>query len=208
MGRPLLSPLVRWALAIAAPAVVASRPDPIGAMRGGGRSTTERGSRVRRGLVALQVAVSLVLITCAGLLGRSLQKLESQDFGVAIAGRYVVNLSPSLACLGLYGVTAYTVATRTREIGIRMAIGASRPRVLRTLLTGALWQLAMGVAIGVPAALVAARLLESQLFGVTSRDPLVLGSAIALLVATALAAAAVPSARAATMDPVRALRVD
>ena len=113
-----------------------------------------------------------------------------------------------LACLGLYGVTAYSVARRTREIGIRMAIGASGPNVLRTVLRGAMSQLAIGVVIGVPLALLAGRYLEAQLFGVTSQDPLVLAGAVVLLAFSALVAAIVPAARAAMMNPVRALRLE
>jgi predicted permease len=431
----------------AVPALIASRSDPIDAMRGAGRTAGERGTRVRQSLIALQVAISLVLITCAGLLGRSLQNLEAQDFGFQIESRYVVTLAPSLtavspdelgslyaamrerlrripgvvnaafslyapmsgdnwaslitvdghapterliaswnrvspgyfdtigtpvvrgrafderdkpgtklvavisqafarkffgdadpigrrigftdskgtgarelevvgvvgdakyqdgrrppyvtffmpflqqtsrsralegagnrldrshypqaveihttgvlqgleadvrralaevdrritarsvvamdeqvagafnlerlisrltvafgsvalllACLGLYGVTAYSVTRRTREIGIRMAVGASRPRVLRTILRSALVQLAVGVAVGLPAAFTAGRLLQSQLFGVSGHDPLVVSGGLLLLAMSALVAAWIPAHRAATMDPVSALR--
>ena len=113
-----------------------------------------------------------------------------------------------LACLGIYGVTAHAVARRTREIGIRMAVGASRPRVLLTILRGAVWQLAVGVLVGLPAAFFAARLLETTLYGVSTHDPLVLGSGLALLTLAVLAAALIPARRAARMDPVRALRVE
>lgn len=113
-----------------------------------------------------------------------------------------------LACLGIYGVTSYSVTRRTREIGIRMALGASRARVLTTVLRGALVQLALGVALGVPAALATARLLQSTLFGVDPMDPLVLGAGLVVLTLAATAAAVVPAHRAATMAPVRALRVE
>jgi predicted permease len=427
-----------------APAVVGSRTDPIEAMRGAGRSTAERGQRVRRGLVALQVALSLVLVTCAGLLGRSLTRLESQDFGFQRAGRYLVDLAPLgsipqdrlqalyaamqdrlgrvpgvtnvayslyspmsgdnweapvtvegrppterlsaswnrvspryfetigtplvrgraitehdgpgsrpvtvvsrafarkffgdedpigrhvgfgtdpasrvieivgvvgdakyadgweapramfflpflqrsgghtmhdrteldrshypaameiqvvgatanlehdiraalaevdrritvedvisqgeqidrqfaldtltarltgafggmallLACLGLYGVTAYNVTRRTREIGIRMAVGASAPEVLRTVLRGALAQLGLGVLIGLPATYIAGRLLQAQLFDVDAHDPIIMLAAVGVLAAAAIAASLLPARRAAAMDPVRALRVE
>ncbi len=92
--------IVTGALFGAAPAVVGSRSDPIEALRGASRTTSERGGRIRGVLIALQVALSLVLMTCAGLLGRSLQQLEAQDFGVAIDSRYVVTLAPSLTMVG------------------------------------------------------------------------------------------------------------
>jgi predicted permease len=433
------------------PAIVGSRSDPIDALRGAGRTTEERGRRLRRSLIVLQVALSLVLIACAGLLGRSLHRLQSQDFGFQIEGRYVVALAPSfstvageqlqsvyaripeslnhipgvrnvafslyapmsgdnwssgivveghgtserlfaswnrvspryfdtigtplvrgrtfderdkpgsplvaiatesfarkffgdadpigrrvgftdrrgggvpqieivgvvgdakyqngrrapnptfflpflqqaqqaaatlsdgavvgldrshyaqavelvtsgpvpgleaeirrtladvdrritvrsvisideqvarafnmerliarltvafgsvallLACLGLYGVTAYSVSRRTREIGVRMAIGASRGRVLIDVLRGATVQVAVGIAIGLPAAFVAGRLLESQLFGTSARDPVILAGGTFLLLLSALAAALIPARRAASMDPVKALRAE
>jgi predicted permease len=430
------------------PAVIASHSDPIDAMRGAGRTTAERGSRIRRSLVALQVAMSLVLVTCAGLLGRSLLNLQRQDFGFRTESRYVATLAPSLAsvpsdqlqslyarmherllkvpgvanaafslygpmsgdnwssgivveghstaerlsaswnrvspryfdtigtpllrgrafderdrpgsprvtvvnetfarsffgdadpigrrigfrsgpqagvpeyeivgvvgdakyqdakvpayrtfflpflqeggstaaagatvkldrshyphaieiltagqapalesevrraltevdrrliiqmlitmddqvamhfnierliarlaitfsgvalllsCLGLYGVTAYSVTRRTREIGIRMAIGATRTRVVTTILRSALFQLAMGLLIGVPAAVAAGRLLQSTLFEVKGSDPLVLCAGVTVLTVASVVASLVPAGRAASVDPVRALRTE
>jgi macrolide transport system ATP-binding/permease protein len=436
--------LVTGALFGAAPAIVGSRTDPIDALRGASRTTGDQGGRLRGSLISLQVALSVVLITCAGLLGRSLQKLETQDFGVAIESRYVVALAPSLtmvgpeelpsiyarmqerlvqipgvvntafslyapmsgdnwsarivvegldpaegafaswnrvspryfdtvgtpllrgrafserdragsplvaivtqsfarkffgdadpigrrigqtvpeieivgvvrdakyqdgrrapremfflpylqetsdsraravamgikidrshypqaielhtsgalpalerevrralaevdrritvrslismdeqvagafnmdrliarltvafgavalllACLGLYGVTTYSVARRTREIGLRMAVGASWPRVVGTILRAALVQVAAGVAIGLPAAFIAGRFLQARLFGVTAHDPLVISVALALLALSAAIAALLPAGRAAAMDPVMALRIE
>jgi macrolide transport system ATP-binding/permease protein len=113
-----------------------------------------------------------------------------------------------LACLGLYGVTAYAVTRRTREIGIRMAVGASHSQVLATILRGALLQVAIGVAIGIPALFLAARFLRSTLFGVSEYDPAVLVTALAALGLSAVVAALIPARRAATMDPVTALRVE
>jgi predicted lysophospholipase L1 biosynthesis ABC-type transport system permease subunit len=113
-----------------------------------------------------------------------------------------------LACLGLYGVTTYSVTRRTREIGIRMAVGASRPSVLGTILRGALLQLTVGIAIGLPAAFAAGRFLQSRLFGVTAQDPVVMAGALAVLGLSATLAALLPARRAAAMDPVRALRVE
>ncbi|HEY7500262.1 MAG TPA: ABC transporter permease [Vicinamibacterales bacterium] len=111
-----------------------------------------------------------------------------------------------LACLGLYGVTAYWVARRTREIGIRVAIGATRGRVLGTVLRGALWQLGVGLAIGVPAAIGAGRLLQSQLYEVSGRDVVVLSGGVIVLALCGVAAALIPARRAASLDPISALR--
>jgi macrolide transport system ATP-binding/permease protein len=113
-----------------------------------------------------------------------------------------------VAALGLYGVTAYAVARRTREIGVRMALGADRSRVLADVLRGALAQTGLGLLIGVPLALVATGALASLLFGVTARDPMVFAQASLVLLLSAAVAAVLPARRAASIDPARALRTD
>jgi macrolide transport system ATP-binding/permease protein len=113
-----------------------------------------------------------------------------------------------LACVGLYGVTAYSVARRTSEIGIRMALGADRTSVVGLVLRGALVQLGLGLAIGIPAALAGGRLLAAQLYGVKSYDPVILGLAAVVLAACALLAGFVPARNAASIDPMRALRTE
>ena len=113
-----------------------------------------------------------------------------------------------LACVGLYGVTAYSVARRTSEIGIRMMLGANRASVLRLVLQGALIQLALGLVVGIPVALAGGHLLSSQLYGVKTHDPMVLGLAAAVLAASALAAGFVPARRAASIEPMQALRTE
>ena len=113
-----------------------------------------------------------------------------------------------LACVGLYGVTAYGVAQRTNEIGIRMALGADRRNVLALLLRAALAQLSWGLAIGIPAALAGGHLLASQLYGVKSYDPEILGLAAVVLVACAIFAASIPARRATRVDPLVALRYE
>ena len=113
-----------------------------------------------------------------------------------------------LACLGLYGVTSYAVSRRTREIGIRMAIGATRVEVVRSVIRGALGQLAVGLAIGVPAALGVARLLQSQLYGIGIYDPMSFLGALVLLGASAVLASFIPARRASSLDPIRALRIE
>ena len=113
-----------------------------------------------------------------------------------------------LACVGLYGVTAYSVVRRTNEFGIRMAIGANRANVVGLVLRGAMLQLGLGLAIGIPVALAAGRLLSNQLFGVNSYDPAILGLAAAVLSACTLLAGFIPARRAASIDPIQALRVE
>ncbi len=444
IGFAIGASLVTGAVFGAAPAIVGSRSDPIDALRGGSRTTGERGGRIRASLMALQVALSLVLITCAGLLGRSLQKLEAQDFGVQIGGRYVATLAPSLtivspeelpsmyarvqerllripgvmnagfslyapmsgdnwstliaveghdsserysaswnrvspgyfdtvgtplvrgrtfdgrdhrtsplvaivsqsfarkffgnadpigrrlgqsipeieivgvvgdakyqdgrrapretffvpylqetsesraravamgikidrshypqaivihargpvtglesevrraladvdrritvrsivpmaeqvarafnlerliarlavafgvvalilSCVGLYGLTAYSVSRRTREIGVRVAVGASRSRVVATILRGTLLQLSAGLAAGLAGAFGVGQLLQARLFGVSGHDPFVLAAGLLLLGVSAVLAAFLPARRAAGMEPIQALRVE
>jgi predicted permease len=113
-----------------------------------------------------------------------------------------------VAAIGLYGVTSYAVARRTREIGVRMALGADRSRVLADVLRGALAQTGVGLLIGLPAALLATGALASLLFGVTSRDPMVFAQAALVLVLATALAAVLPARRAASIDPARALRMD
>jgi predicted permease len=117
-------------------------------------------------------------------------------------------LATLLAVVGLYGVLAFVVARRTREIGIRMALGAERGGVIRLVLGEMLLLLVLGVGAGVAAAFGGGRLVESQLFGVQAREPLVFALSAFVLLAAALAAGLVPAWRASRIDPVRALRYE
>jgi predicted permease len=111
-----------------------------------------------------------------------------------------------LASIGLYGVTAYAVARRQSEIGIRMALGASRGGVLSMIVRTALSQAAIGLAVGLPLTFAAGRLLQHTLYQTSSFQPLVLLAVTALLLASALVAAVIPARRAASIDPMQALR--
>lgn len=111
-----------------------------------------------------------------------------------------------LAAIGLYGITSHHVARRTSEIGIRMALGADRRRVLVMVLRRALAQTAIGLAIGLPAALVAGRFLSNQLYGVSAHDPAVVVAALVVLALVAVIAGVIPARRAASIDPIKALR--
>jgi len=113
-----------------------------------------------------------------------------------------------LASVGLYGVMSYLVARRTAEIGVRMALGATQASVLAMVLRGALWQVLLGVGLGIPAALVAGRLMASQLYGVGSYDALALTGATLVLALCASAAGFLPARRAASVDPMEALRAE
>ena len=111
-----------------------------------------------------------------------------------------------LAAVGLYGVMAYTVEQRTSEIGLRMALGAGRGGVVRMVLGGAFSQVAVGLALGIPAAIAAGRLVTDQLFGVRPWDPVRLTVATLLLCVAALLASLIPASRAASVEPMVALR--
>jgi len=111
-----------------------------------------------------------------------------------------------LACIGIYGITAYSVSQRTNEIGIRMALGAQPGRVLRMVLGEAWWIAALGVAAGLAGALAAGRLIASMLYGLKPWDPATLAGAAVLLLGVALGASWIPARRAAGVDPMRALR--
>ena len=113
-----------------------------------------------------------------------------------------------LAAVGLYGVTAYTVARRTNEIGIRMALGADRAKVVGYILRGALLRVSIGLALGFPLAVLAGRLISSQLYDVSFWDPAALAVAAGALGLSALAAALIPASVAASISPVTALRTE
>jgi predicted lysophospholipase L1 biosynthesis ABC-type transport system permease subunit len=111
-----------------------------------------------------------------------------------------------LASVGLYGVLGYAVARRTAEIGLRLALGATRRAVLRSVLQQSMRIVGIGLAIGLPATTLLSRPLDGLLFGVAPYDPRILAGAVICLVAVGLAAAAVPALRAARVDPLVALR--
>ena len=111
-----------------------------------------------------------------------------------------------IACVGLYGTVSYNVARRTGEIGIRMALGAQRSRVVRMVLREVLVLVAGGLAIGMASALGTSRFVASFLYGLNANDPLTLALAVITLLSTALAAAYAPARKASRVDPMLALR--
>ena len=113
-----------------------------------------------------------------------------------------------LAAIGLYGVTAYSVAQKTNEIGIRMALGADRYKVMRLVLSGAFLRVSLGLLLGLPLAVAAGKLISAQLYGVAWWDPLALGVATCALAVCSFIAAIVPANRAAAIAPMNALRIE
>jgi predicted permease len=117
-------------------------------------------------------------------------------------------LALALAAIGLYGLMSYNVALRTREIGVRLALGARPSRVMRMIIGGAVRMVAIGVIIGLPLAWMASRLIARLIFGVSTTDPATIAAAIAILGSVGLVAAAIPARRAAAVDPVTSIHVE
>jgi putative ABC transport system permease protein len=140
--------------------------------------------------------------TLQTLLGDSVSepRFRSAVFGLFATAALV------LVATGILGVLAYSVARRTREIGVRMALGAQRGAVLRHVVGQALWMTAAGLAVGLVAALALTRLLSRFLFDVRPSDPVTFVAAAMVLTSAAILASYVPARRAATVDPLTALR--
>jgi predicted permease len=113
-----------------------------------------------------------------------------------------------LAAVGLYGITSYTVARRTSEIGLRMALGADRGKVVRLVLRGAFAQVGLGLTLGIPFTLLGAHFMREQLYGVRSYDPLSIALAVVVLAGAAAFAGFIPARRAASIEPMEALRIE
>jgi ABC-type antimicrobial peptide transport system permease subunit len=135
------------------------------------------------------------------------RNLDQQRTVAQMTGLFGI-LALILAAVGLYGVTAYAVERRTGEIGVRMALGADRSDVMKLVLRGAFLQILLGLAIGIPVAVGCSRLIAAKLYEVKGWDPLVLGVAIVTLATCAFFASIIPARRAASINPVRALRIE
>jgi putative ABC transport system permease protein len=127
---------------------------------------------------------------------------------LALLTTFFATLALILACIGLYGVMAYRVTRRTREIGIRIAVGASRQRVVWMMVRETLLLVTIGAALGTLASLAANRYVAGQLFGVTPRDPVAIVAALSVLGIVTMVAGYVPARQASRIDPVRALRAE
>jgi len=113
-----------------------------------------------------------------------------------------------LSAIGIYGVMSYAISARRREIGIRMALGAERRGVIAMVMRGAIVQTALGLAIGIPIAFLCVRFVKAQLYEITNADAGVMAVAIITLAAAACVAGMIPARRAASTDPVQALRTE
>jgi predicted permease len=127
---------------------------------------------------------------------------------LSLLATFFASLALTLACIGLYGVMAYRVVRRTREIGIRIAIGARQQSVAWMMVRETLIVVVIGALLGIGLSLVTNRYVASQLFGVTPGDPTAMGAALVVLMAVTLAAGYIPARRASRIDPVVALRVE
>jgi putative ABC transport system permease protein len=167
-------------------------------------SVAELTSAVKRSLgeVSPQISVQFEVFKTAiqnGLLRERLMATLASFFGF---------LALLLACVGLYGILAYGVASRTNEIGLRMALGAQRRDVLWLILREAFLLVLIGVGVGLPTVLAATRLVSSLLYGLTPADPTSIGAAAVLMFAVALVAGWLPARRAMHVDPMEALRYE
>jgi putative ABC transport system permease protein len=162
-------------------------------------------SMVRREVAALDK--DLPLFNLRSMDEAITTSMASRRFVMMLVGLFAA-LALMLTAVGIYGVVAYTVSQRTREIGIRMALGASRNGVLRLMLRQGIIGALVGVLLGLAGSLALARLIVSQLFGVTPADPLTFLLVVVLLMLVAAAASYLPARRAAKVDPIVALRTE
>ena len=139
---------------------------------------------------------------------QAVSQAQLQDHAIARLSRFFCGLALLLDSIGLYGLMSYSISRRTREIGVRAALGAQRPTILWLILREALALVLLGVAVGIPFALAASRLIASMLFGISPGDLPTIAAVLLLLVTSALVAGYVPARRASNTDPVIALRTE
>jgi hypothetical protein len=141
-------------------------------------------------------------------LDRAIDSSISNEIIIAKLSSFFGVLALVLASIGLYGVMSYTIAGRTRELGVRIALGAQRTDVLRMVLKEAMLLVLVGIAVGVPASLASARVISSMLYGLKSYDPIAMVAVITLLAAVGAFAGFIPARRATKVDPIVALRYE
>jgi predicted permease len=160
---------------------------------------------IRRALAEADPTLTVVSVRT---LREQVERSFDQQRAVASLAGLFGGVALMLAAIGLYGVTAYSVARRTNEIGLRMALGADRTRVMGSVLSGAFRRVLIGLLLGLPLAVGAGYLLSAQLYGVTFWDPAALTAAAVALATAAFGASVVPAMRAASIAPMHALRTE
>jgi predicted permease len=153
----------------------------------------------------LQAKVPTASVNVRALSTQVASTIVQERMLASLAGAFGL-LALGLTCIGLYGLLAYTVEQRTREIGIRMALGAERSRVVRSVLAGGARLVLIGIVLGLPVAWAASRSIAAMLFNLTPMDPLTIGASILMLALAAQIAAYLPARRASAVDPLVALR--
>jgi ABC-type antimicrobial peptide transport system permease subunit len=172
-----------------------------------------RSDREPLGMVpALREAVrgvdpTLALFEVGSASGALAQSVEERRFTLVLLGAFAA-VALALAVVGIYGVVSFAVSERTRELGLRMALGAEPGDVFRMVLRQGLTLSLVAITVGTGAALLLGRVMERLLFGVEARDPLTFAAVAAILLAAAFAACALPARRATRVDPTTALRAD
>jgi len=160
---------------------------------------------LRRELAALDPSLAIVEVRT---IRQQIDDSIYLDRLLAVVSGFFGTLSLLLAGVGLYGVMAYAVTQRTGEIGIRVALGADRRRVLCMVLREGLTLIGAGILVGIPLSLASTRLATSLLFGIRARDPMTLAATAAVLLAAGAAAVLLPAQRASRIDPTEALRYE
>ncbi|OLC42743.1 MAG: hypothetical protein AUH43_21910 [Acidobacteria bacterium 13_1_40CM_65_14] len=176
---------------------------PIALVRGGGNT-----NGVRDAYVKVVVSQGRHFVRTMYTLEAWVDEALLQERLVSGLSSFFAALAVLLACVGVYGLLAYAVARRTREIGIRIALGASRRSVLGMIAREGFTLAALGVAIGIPCALAAGRFIQSLLYGLAANDAATLAGAAAFFLVVGVASGLIPAHRASTVDPMRALRQD
>lgn len=196
---------------------LSSRTDLANAMKSGTKGGGDRpgGRRIQNTLIVGQVALSVVLLVGAGLLLASLVRLQRVDGGYSGDNVTSAEAFPNFSkypkadtISGISGVIALSVSQRIDEFGLRMALGASRPRVLKQVMAEGLRLVVIGLAVGLAGSLAATKVLAAYLFATRPSDPLTLLLVSLALLATAVASCAGPAWRATSADPLRALRAE
>ena len=158
---------------------------------------------VRQVIQAVDSTLPIVSMTT---LKQQVERSLSSERFTALVSTLFGTVAMFLACIGLYGVTAYSVGRRTRDVGIRMALGASGAVVVQEILKESLTLVLVGVAIAIPAALALTSVVSSRLFGISATDPWTFSAVIVVMVATGAVASWLPARRAAHVNPMAVLR--